>query len=86
MFLTAAYMYPGDAIANLNAANVSLRSRDDKAAERFLSRAGDSAEAENARGILCVLRGETEAAMAHFARAAQGGLQLAADNLNLLKQ
>lgn len=86
VFLTAAYMYPGDAIANLNAANVSLRSRDDKAAERFLSRAGDSAEAENARGILCVLRGEIEAAIAHFARAAQGGLQLAADNLNLLKQ
>jgi outer membrane protein OmpA-like peptidoglycan-associated protein len=85
VFMTAAYMYPNDEVANINAANVALRSRDDKAAERFLTHAGDTAEAENARGILHLLRGEAEAAAASFARAAQEGLQQADYNLNLLK-
>lgn len=85
VFMTAAYMYPNDEVANINAANVALRSRDDKAAERFLTHAGDTAEAENARGILHLLRGETEAAAASFARAAHEGLQQADYNLNLLK-
>ena len=83
--MTAAYMYPNDEVANINAANVALRSRDEKAAERFLSHAGDTAEAENARGILHLLGGEAEAAAASFAGAAQEGLQQADYNLNLLK-
>ena len=56
---TAARLYPGDETANLNAATAAMQRGDLEGAERYLSRAGGSAEAEYARGILSRLKEES---------------------------
>lgn len=50
VFEVAVRMFPNDEIANLNAANSAMQKRDMDAAKRYLSRAGNSAEATYARG------------------------------------
>lgn len=80
--------YGNDPVANLNAA-ISVLNREDvsdadlaKAAE-YLEKAGDSAEAENARGILETYRGNFEAARQHFEKALP--MPEAARNLKLIQ-
>ena len=51
IFETAVRMFPADATANLNAANIAMGKKDMKNAERYLSKAGDTPEAVYARGI-----------------------------------
>ena len=58
IFETAVRMYPGDETANLNAANAAMQRNDLPAAEKYLSRAGSSAEAEYARGVYAMLAGD----------------------------
>ena len=66
VFDVAVRMFPESAPANLNAACVSLSRGDKESAAAFLANAGDSPEADNARGILACMNGDLEAAEALF--------------------
>lgn len=81
---TAVRMYPGNATANINAACSRMEAGDYAAAERYLNKAGSSAEADHARGVLEVLKGNASAAETLLRKAAQGGAQGAQRNLDLL--
>lgn len=70
VFETAVRMYPDDQTANLNVAIIALRKNDLTAAERYLQKAGRSAEASNARGVLAAKQGRYEEAKAAFRQAA----------------
>ena len=54
VFETAVRMYPNDETANLNAAVISLGKNNLDDAKRYLSKAGTSAEAQNARAVLAI--------------------------------
>ncbi|MBR1630796.1 MAG: DUF3868 domain-containing protein [Paludibacteraceae bacterium] len=62
----AARLYPDDEVACLNVANIALKRRDSETARRYLTKAGNSPEAENARGVLAIIDGDYEAAVNHF--------------------
>ena len=66
VFETAVRMYPDDETANLNAAVIALRKDDLTTAARYLAKAGNSAEALNARGVLAAKQGHYEEAEAAF--------------------
>lgn len=57
VFETAVRMFPDDETANLNAAVIALRKDDLTTAARYLTKAGNSAEAQNARGVLAAKQG-----------------------------
>lgn len=80
----AVAMFPNDETANVNAAYVALDGGDLGRAERYLKRAGNTPQAENARGALEVLRGNFDKARPHFQKAADAGLQEAVENLREL--
>lgn len=82
----AVAMFPNDETANVNAAYVALDGGDLGRAERYLKRAGNIPQAENARGALEVLRGNFDKARSHFQKAADAGLQEAVENLRELKR
>ncbi len=69
IFETAVRMYPDDETANLNAANAAISHGDLTTAAHYLDKAGDSGEAEYARGILSYLQGDNEAAKHHLIKA-----------------
>lgn len=71
VFETAVRMYPDDEVANLNAANTAISRKDYERAERYLSKAGDSGEAEYARGLLEIGRRNYDKALLHMERAAK---------------
>ena len=54
VFETAVRMYPDDKTANLNAAVIALEKNDLAAAKRYLEKAGDSPEAQNARAVIAI--------------------------------
>ena len=66
VFETAVRNYPDDETANLNAAIIVLRKGDISAAARYLEKAGESSEAQNARGVLAAKQGDYSAAEAAF--------------------
>ena len=82
----AVAMFPNDETANVNAAYVALDGGDLGRAERYLKRAGNTPQAENARGALEVLRGNFDKARPHFQKAADAGLKEAVENLRELKR
>lgn len=82
----AVAMFPNDETANVNAAYVALDGGDLGRAERYLKRAGNTPQAENARGALEVVRGNFDKARPHFQKAADAGLQEAVENLRELKR
>lgn len=82
----AVTMYPTDETANVNAAYVALDGGDLGRAERYLKRAGNTPQAENARGALEVMRGNYAAAKPHFQRADEAGLKEAKENLKELER
>lgn len=86
VFDVAVRMFPDDKLANLNAALAALDRGDAVGAEKFLQKAGDSAEADNARGILAVKKEDFASARTHFAKAADKGLQAARHNLDELEK
>lgn len=63
---TALRYYPNDPVANLNAAVAALQVGDNERAAQCLPKAGNSPEAENARGALAAQQGDLEAARQHF--------------------
>lgn len=71
VFRTAAVVYPGDATANLNAASASLTNNDILGAERYLTKAGNSPEAEYMRGVVAALKGDFAAAKTQFNKVRQ---------------
>lgn len=70
LFETAVRMYPNDETANLNAANAAMDRQDYRTAERYLAKAGTSAEVQYARGRLAGLQGDFETAGKYFGQCA----------------
>lgn len=79
---TALRYYPDDETANLNAAAAAIKSEDFVKAESLLDKAGDSAEAYNARGILAANKGDIATAVEMFRKALP--LPEAAKNIEML--
>ena len=73
VFDIAVRMFPDDPTANLNAACADLQRRDIASAEKHLQKAGNSAEALNARGALAVMKKDYALARQLFADAATAG-------------
>lgn len=82
VFETAVRMYPADETANLNAANAAIRRDEFPAAERYLSKAGESAEADYARGALAIRKGDFESARVWLGKAKMKGLEQAGITLS----
>lgn len=80
VFDVAVRMFPSDATANLNAANAALQRGDTVGAEQFLVKAGDSPEAQNARGVLAAMKGDYATARSLFQSAKAEGLAAAQEN------
>ena len=74
VFETAVRMYPEDITANLNAANSAMSRNDMRSAEKYLQKAGDSAEATYARGVFAAMQGDYAAAKALVKQAQAEGL------------
>lgn len=83
-FEIAVRMYPDDETANLNAANSALSRRDLKSAARYLAKAGTTAHASYARGVLAAMSGDYDAAARLFGEAARGGVAGAEDEVRRL--
>ena len=80
-FEIAVRMFPDDPTANLNAATTAMMRGDLKRAERYLSKAGDRAEALYARGVLAALSERYDAAAAIFEEARGRGIAEAEEAL-----
>lgn len=85
-FEIAVRMFPDDSIANLNAANTAMGLGDLKNAERYLAKAGTSAEAVYARAIYAALNNDYDTSAKLFAEAQQRGIAKAADALKQLEE
>lgn len=55
-------------------------------AEKYLLKAGDSAEANNARGCLASMKEDYQTAKQYFEKAIAGGLKEAQENLDKVNQ
>lgn len=86
VFETAVRMYPQDVIANLNAANAAMRRGDLNAAERYLTKAGNSPEAIYAFGALAIRKGNYDTAHKYLIQAKELGLKQAETTLQQLEQ
>ena len=85
VFETAVRMFPTDSIANLNAANAAMRRNDLEGAERYLRKAGNSAEAVYAHGALAIRRKDYDTARHYLSEAKKLGLEQAAVTLEQLE-
>ena len=86
VFEIAVRMFPQDPVANLNAANAAMGRGDTILAARYLEKAGDSAEAVYARGILAALQGDYDGAASLIREAAAAGLPDTAEALEELEK
>ena len=73
-FEVAAVMYPDNPTANLNAANAAMERGDLATAVKRLEKAGESGDAEYARGVLAVMSKEYSDAARHFGNASRKGV------------
>ena len=80
----ASRYYPSDEVANLNAAIACMQKGNLDGASRLLAKAGDTPEAENARGVLAANQGDFVKAMEYFVKA--GNLPEALKNKALLEE
>lgn len=74
VFETAARLYPLDETANLNAGNCAMSSGNFDAAKRYLAKAGYSAQAIYARGVLAAKTGNYDQARKLFNEAGNKGI------------
>ena len=74
VFETAVKMYPDDETANLNAANSAMQRGDLTSAGKYLAKAGESAEAVYARGVLAAMQGDYGKAVEYVEKAGEKGL------------
>ena len=86
VFEIAVRMYPDDAVANLNAANIALGRDELDRAEAYLAKAGNTTEAVYARGILAAKRGDYDSAFTLFDQAQAAGCTYAADAIEQLNE
>ncbi len=86
VFETAVRMYPDDEVANLNAANIDLKRGDLTSAKQRLDKAGDSGEADYARGVLAMLEERYDDAAQCFASAKSKGVAAADENLEYINK
>lgn len=84
VFDVAARLYPDEPVANLNAANALLEAGLIEQARPFLRKAGDSPEAQNARGVALILQGRYDEAKPLLEAAAEAGLKVAEENAKIL--
>lgn len=82
VFETAARMFPDDAVANLNAANIAIKNGEFERAERHLSKAGDSKEAVYSRGVLAYIKGDYDTAKRLLGQAESRGMSQATEVLS----
>ena len=73
---TTVNVYPDDATANLNLANVAIRQKDLLKAETLLDKAGNSAEALQSRAVVAILQQRYNDASRLLDQAAQKGLDV----------
>lgn len=66
VFETAVRMYPNDEVANLNAASSAMQRNDLENAEKYLTKAGNSADAIYTRGVLHARKGNFKEALQLF--------------------
>lgn len=83
---TAVVLFPENPVANLNAANSAMAIRDFDRAARLLAKAGDSAEAVYARGVLAGMQGDYAAARSLFNAALAGGVKAAEEALRSIEE
>ncbi len=76
--------YPDDPVANLNAAIAALNAQQWDAARGYLAKAGQSGEAQQARGMLAMHDGDFDAAQSYLEAAQAAGVEDAAFNLTIL--
>ena len=74
VFETAVVLFPSDPVANLNAANAAMQRNDMAKAQRYLEKAGDSPQADYARGVYEALQGNYDKATEYIEKAAAGGM------------
>ena len=86
VFETAVRMFPNDEIANLNAANATIRRDDFATARRYLDKTGDSAEAVYARGALAIREKDYDTARRYLGKAKEMGLEKATLTLKELNE
>lgn len=80
---TAVRLFPNNETANINAANAAMSRGDYYMAQKYLDKAGNSSEAEYARGNLLMLQGDYQGAADIFRRVS-GQIPQAKDNLQWL--
>lgn len=85
VFDVAVRLYPADPIANLNAANALLERKEAAQALKFLDKAGDTPQADNARGVAMILLERYNEAEQYLHRAAQAGVSEASENLKYIR-
>lgn len=78
---TAVQVYPDDPMLNLNAANIALMENNYDKAQSHLLKAGNTPQANFARGVLAARRGDYKEAAERFTKAQEGGIAKAADYL-----
>lgn len=77
VFETAVRMFPDDAVANLNAANAAMRKGDLQGADKYIKKAGDSPEANYARGAIAIRKKDYDTARHYLELASKAGLRQA---------
>lgn len=85
VFDIAVRLFPDDATANLNAANVAINEGALKRAASYLDKAGKSPEAIHTRGVLLMLQGKYEEAEVVLKEAQKLGIREAGNNLKQLR-
>lgn len=80
----AVRMFPENETANLNAAITRLNAGDADGAKEYLDKAGTSADAQNARGVYEMLKGNEKQARYYLEQAAKAGVKAAQENLENL--
>ncbi len=86
VFDVAVRMYPDSDVANLNAANALLEQGRAEEALAYLDRVKSACpEAENARGVACILLKDYDKARHHMAVAREAGLPAAEHNMEFLE-
>lgn len=86
VFETAVRIFPNDTVANLNAANAAIRRDDFTQAERYLDKAGNSAEAVYSRAALAIRKKDYATARTYLKTASDMGLPQAAATLQELNK
>ncbi len=86
VFETAVRIYPDNETANLNATVAALHRGDLTQAENYLQKAGNSAHAQYAKGMLAAMKKDYQTALTLFLQAQSGGVAEATDAVNQMHQ